>query len=188
MSLNAEPSAPEARAEQDLPPKSYANAAEEALEPESHANKTDGTHEHAAKRQRSRIDEIKANGIRIPSEGDMDSLEGVGQDSTPRSPTRGQHRRVGSRSSHSSLSRKYGEHVENDVFAQHQNGNGDALTRIKSPPDAGAIGRIDFVKRRNSELKSGRKAGAGWSRSKCVVLLYCSQHAILTGIEYALRP
>lgn len=166
MSLNAEPSAPDVRAEHHLPPKSYADAAEEALEPESHANHDNGVRDHTEKRKWNKLEKIKANGIKIPSNDGSESLEGVGQDSSPRSPTTKGHRRVGSRSSQGSLrGRKHGEHIEHDIFAQHQNGNGDALTRIKSP-DQDTVARRDGFKRRNSELKSGRQAGAGWSRSK----------------------
>ncbi|CAO2649144.1 Nn.00g100930.m01.CDS01 [Neocucurbitaria sp. VM-36] len=167
MSLNPEPSAPDERAVHDLPPKSYADAAEEALEPESHANNhTDGTVEHGGKRSRGKADQVKANGIRIPSEDDKDSLEGVGMDSSPKSPTVKGHRRVGSRSSHGSLSRKHGEQIENELYEKHQNGNGDALTSVKPPQQLEKVGRTDALKRRNSALKSGRQAGAGWARSK----------------------
>ena len=166
MSLNPEPSAPEERAVQDLPPKSYANAAEEALEPESHANNTDGTLEHAGKRLRGKIDEVKANGIKIPPAEDRDSLEGVGMDSSPKSPTVKGHRRVASRGSHGSIGRKYGEQMQKDLYEKHQNGNGDALTTVKPPQELEKVGRTDAFRRRNSELKSGRQAGAGWARSK----------------------
>ena len=169
MSLNPEPSAPDERAVHDLPPKSYADAAEEALEPESHANHTDGTVEHAGRRSRGKADQVKANGIKIPStDDDKDSLEGVGMDSSPKSPTVKGHRRVGSRSSHGSLGRKHGEHIENELYEKHQNGNGDALTSVKPPQELERVGRTDGLKRRNSALKSGRQAGAGWARSKYV--------------------
>ncbi|KAJ4352700.1 diacylglycerol O-acyltransferase 1 [Ascochyta clinopodiicola] len=45
--------------------------------------------------------------------------------------------------------------------------NGDALTTVKPPRDAEKDNRIDKpLKRRNSELKAGRQAGAGWAKSK----------------------
>ncbi|KAF1846000.1 diacylglycerol O-acyltransferase 2A [Cucurbitaria berberidis CBS 394.84] len=163
MSLNPEPSAPEERAGQDLPPKTYANAAEEALEPESHANHTDGTLEHAGRRVRDKAEQVKANGIKIPSAEDKDSLEGVGLDSSPKSPTVKGHRRGGSRSS---PARKRGEHTENGLYEKHQNGHGDALTTVKPSLELDKGARTDALKRRNSELKSGRQAGAGWARSK----------------------
>ncbi|KZM21133.1 2-acylglycerol O-acyltransferase [Ascochyta rabiei] len=45
--------------------------------------------------------------------------------------------------------------------------NGDALTTVKPPKEAEKDRRIDKPsKRRNSELKAGRQAGAGWAKSK----------------------
>lgn len=45
--------------------------------------------------------------------------------------------------------------------------NGDALTTVKPPKEAEQEKRIDKpLKRRNSELKAGRQAGAGWAQSK----------------------
>jgi 2-acylglycerol O-acyltransferase 2/2-acylglycerol O-acyltransferase 1 len=166
MSLNPEPSAPEERAEHQLPPKSYADAAEEALEPQSHANGTDGTTEHSGKNPRGKIDQVKTNGIKIPSEDEKTSLEGLGQDGSPRSPTVKGHRRVSSRTSHGSLGRRQGEH---DKHANgNGTGNGDALTSVK-PQQELQVAKKDRrtdLKRRNSELTTGRQAGAGWSKSK----------------------
>lgn len=188
MPLNSEPSVPEERAEQDLPPKSYADAAEEALEPESHANQNDGTLERTPKRLRSKAEQVKTNGIRIPSDEDKESLEGVGQDASPKSPTVKGHRRVGSRSSHGSLGRKHGEHIENELYEKNQDGNGDALTSVKPPQGLEKTPRTNPLKRRNSELKSGRQAGAGWARSKSVEAHCCSMAWLLTAAEYGLRP
>lgn len=162
MSLNPEPAGPEERAAQHLPPKSYADAAEEALEPASHANQTDGTREHTPKRVRSKIEELRTNGIKTPTHEDKE-LEGYGLDASPKSPTVKGHRRVGSRSSHGSLGRKHGEQVE---IEKRQNGHGEALASLKPERGLEKVGRTD-LKRRNSELKSGRKAGAGWATSKC---------------------
>jgi 2-acylglycerol O-acyltransferase 2/2-acylglycerol O-acyltransferase 1 len=174
MSLNPEPSAPEERVEHNLPPKSYADAAEEGLEPESHANGidgTDGTIEQPGKWLRGKINEVKTNGIKIPSEEDKTSLEGIGQD-TPRSPTVKGHRHVSSRSSQGSLGRKQGEQMQNDLYEKHPNGNGNgngnALTSVK-PQQELQLDKVDNrtdLKRRNSELTTGRQAGAGWSKSK----------------------
>jgi hypothetical protein len=181
MSLNPETAAPEERAEQHLPPKSYADAAEEALQKpdaqsQSHANGTtehpgtDGTVESSIEKKpgtflRYKGNEVTSNGMSIPSHDDKTSLEGIGQDATPRSPTVKGHRRVSSRSSHDSLGRKQGKLVE-----KHANGHGDALTTVKPPQEfevAKADRRIDF-KRRDQELTTGRQAGAGWSKSKYV--------------------
>ncbi|CAN9184078.1 unnamed protein product [Alternaria alternata] len=169
MSLNPEPSAPEERAEHHLPPKSYADAAEEALEPQSHANGTDGTMEDSGYRSRGgKMDEVKTNGIRTPVDDDRTSLEGLGQDGSPRSPTVKGHRRVSSRNSHGSLGRKQGEQAQNGTHEKHANGHGETLTSVKPQQEfqvAKADRRTD-LKRRNSELTTGRQAGAGWSKSK----------------------
>jgi 2-acylglycerol O-acyltransferase 2 len=190
MSLNPEPAAPEERAQHHLPPKSYADAAEEALQKpaaQSHANGTDGANEHAGtdgtieknmeKKAgtwlRYKNNEVKANGISTSSHDDKTSLEGIGQDATPRSPTVKGHRRVSSRSSHDSLGRKQGKQAQQaqsqtDVFEKHPNGNGKALTSVKPQQEfevAKADRRTD-LKRRDQELTTGRQAGAGWSKSK----------------------
>jgi 2-acylglycerol O-acyltransferase 2 len=185
MSLNPEPAAPEERADHNLPPKSYADAAEEALqkpEAQSHANGTDGTTEHAGSDGtvdkniernpgtwlRYKANEVvKTNGISTPSHDDKTSLEGIGQDATPRSPTVKGHRRVSSRSSHDSLGRKQGKQAHLQI-EKHANGNGDALTTVK-PQQEFAMAKADRrtdLKRRDQELTAGRQAGAGWSRSK----------------------
>jgi len=74
----------------------------------------------------------------IAAEDERERYEGAGQDSSPRSPTRG-HRRKGSRQSNGSIGRKHGEQLQ----------------RADEKP-----------KRRNSQLKSGRRAGQGWHTSK----------------------
>jgi hypothetical protein len=167
MSLNPEPAAPEERAELHLPPKSYADAAEEALEPESkpqsHANGTNGSVDEKQTKQAPKTktdDVVKANGTKTPPRRETEKLEGVGQDATPKSPTIKGHRRKASRSSLGSPGRKHGEHIDTDMFEKHPNGNGDALVSVKPPPE------LEKLKRRNSELKSGRQAGAGWAKSK----------------------
>lgn len=167
MSLNPEPAAPEERAELNLPPKSYADAAEEALEPASHVNGTDGTAEHTRQSLKGKADDVKANGITIPDKDEEESLEGMGQDASPKSPTAKGHRRKGSRSSMGSIGRKHGEQMDADVFEKHSNGNGDALVSVKPPRELEKDRRLD-VKPTNSELKSGRQAGAGWATSKYV--------------------
>lgn len=49
--------------------------------------------------------------------------------------------------------------------------NGDALTTVKPSEEANKDRRIDRpLKRRDSELKAGRQAGAGWAQSKYVHL------------------
>jgi hypothetical protein len=165
MSLNPEPAAPEERAEVNLPPKSYADAAEEALEPTSHANGTDGTIEHTKQRLTTKKDDVKVNGHTTPPKHETE-LEGFGQDATPKSPTAKGHRRKASRSSMGSPVRKHGEQIDSAVFEQRTNGHGraGALISVKPPKQL----EKENLKRRNSELKSGRQAGAGWAKSRYV--------------------
>jgi hypothetical protein len=175
MSLNPEPAAPEERAELNLAPKSYADAAEQALEPQSSPQGnggTDGTTDQAKQRPDNEAQNgSKPNGIKIAVQDQTERLEGVGLDASPKSPTaKGGHRRKGSRSSMGSIGRKHGEQMasDSDVFVEkHPNSHGDALVSVKAAPALDKHRRTD-VKRRDSELKSGRQAGAGWATSKCV--------------------
>jgi hypothetical protein len=169
MSLNPEPAAPEERAELNLPPKSYADAAEEALEPKSHANGTDGTIERPKQRLTTKTEDVKVNGAQTPPKQQTE-LEGYGQDATPKSPTAKGHRRKASRSSMGSPGRKHGEQIDTDVFEKRTNGHGrdGALISVKPPQEL----EKENLKRRNSELKSGRQAGAGWAKSRCVERAY----------------
>jgi hypothetical protein len=157
MSLNSEPAAPEERAELNLPPKTYADAAEEALEP-AHANGVDGTVESTKQRLRTTMDDV-ANGFHHHD----DSLEGVGLDASPKSPTAKGHRRKVSRGVHESIGRKHGELAGTELYEEHLNGHGEALISVKPRQD-----RDTIVSLKTSEFKSGRQAGAGWARSKYV--------------------
>lgn len=233
MSLNPEPAAPEQREAQDLPPKSFADAAHEALEPQSHANGADGA-ANTTQHDDVKTDGPKANGVAVlkivdtnghqdddkkPANGsvkdsssikDQESYEGTGIDDTPKSPKAKTHRRKSSRSSLGSVGRTFGVSIKNDLknaatdthdkatdaVAETKDGanelkneldgaraklddaflqekprfiNGDTLTTVKPPKEAEKDNRIDRpLKRRDSELKAGRQAGAGWAKSKCV--------------------
>ncbi|KAH6612574.1 diacylglycerol O-acyltransferase 2A [Boeremia exigua] len=168
MSLNPEPAAPEERDAQHLPPKSFADAAQEALEPRSHANGADGAANGTAQHHDNvKTAEPKANGV-DSSIKDKESYEGTGIDETPKSPKAKTHHRKGSRSSLGSVGRTYGPKLK-DAFLQEKPRfiNGDVLTTVKPSNEAGRDSRIDKpLKRRNSELKAGRQAGAGWANSK----------------------
>ncbi|KAH8726186.1 diacylglycerol O-acyltransferase-like protein 2B [Phaeosphaeriaceae sp. PMI808] len=89
------------------------------------------------------------------------SLEGVGLDESPKSPTAKGHGRKWSRSSAGSVGRKHGELIETEVLEKQCNEHGEALTSLKT-------GQTSYKSHRqkNSELKSGRQAGAGWARSR----------------------
>ncbi|CBX90391.1 similar to diacylglycerol O-acyltransferase 2B [Plenodomus lingam JN3] len=182
MSLNAEPAEPEEREVLGLAPKSYADAAEEGPQPsaESHvsptANGTTTTHDqngHGPWTRKMRVDEIRTNGTTTPppppppinQDEEKQQLEGLGQDASPRSPTIKGHRRVASRGSNASLGLKYSERVGSELVEEKANGHGDVLTTLGPSPELDRLPRSG-IKRRNSELKSGRKAGAGWATSK----------------------
>jgi hypothetical protein len=229
MSLNPEPSAPEERDAQQLPPKSYADAAEEALEPESHANNhVDGVAESHLPQAKETTNGIKPNGIKpngidilriVPAaetngndahdadnadnthdgnedqSRDRESYEGAGTDETPKSPVPKGSRKKGSRSSLGSIGRtqgsigrtqgvRIGSHghekshsnsssSSDGSIAGLANGNGttkiegDTLTTVKPTMELEKESQPERqLQRRNSELKAGRQAGAGWATSK----------------------
>lgn len=169
MSLNPEPSVPDEREEQDLPPKSYADAAEEAITPVSHVSNGSSKKSHKAKS----VENVQTNGrIHIPTDEETQEYEGSGQDNSPKSPTRG-HKRKTSSKSNGSIGRKHGEQlkneVKNEVYEKHENSNGKPLTSVKPPKDVEKdTPGPDAPKRRDSTLMSGRQAGAGWQKSKYV--------------------
>ncbi|PVH94961.1 DAGAT-domain-containing protein [Periconia macrospinosa] len=190
MSLNPEPSQPQERAQHDLPPKSYADAAEEALEPQqSHANgnghaglnaepsqpdEPDGAHDPAPKPKVLNITTNGAGAVQTASPDDVEKYEGAGLENGPRSPGRG-HRRKTSSKSNGSIGRKHGEvlkgeeNEEFEVYQKHEGRNGNTLTSVRTQDGYNKDAYTDKKKpskRRNSELKSGRQAGAGWHRSK----------------------
>jgi hypothetical protein len=202
MSLNPEPSAPEERDAQQLPPKSYADAAEEALEPESHAsNQVDGTAESHLPSVDETANGVKPNGIDIlrivpaaeandndahsvdkDEDRELLSYEGAGTDETPKSPVPKSSHKKGSRSSLGSIGRTQGVRINgrsssmsssNGSVTGLVNGNGttkiegDILTTIKPAMELEKGSQPERqLKRRNSELKAGRQAGAGWATSK----------------------
>lgn len=191
MSLNAEPSQPEERAEHNLPPKSYAAAAEEALEnqpepepePKSHEDQTDGAVDDAKDALAKKVHDFgydsthdaqpngnsHANGIKTIRIVPAEEYEGEGQDNSPKSPARNSHRRKASLKSNGSIGRKHGEQLQHELFAKHKDGDGEALTSVKPAADFEREGRTDKKPmRRNSELHSGRRAGEGWHKSKYV--------------------
>jgi 2-acylglycerol O-acyltransferase 2 len=162
-----EPSQPEEREARNLPPKSYADATEEALK-HSHDGASDGT--KASKTNHA--DHIQRNGrIRVPlGEGDKEQveLEGAGQDNSTKSPTRGHRRKTSSVKSNGSIGRKHGENLSNGTKQSLTSG-----IKLESGEDDEneAVARKKQAapkKRRESELKSGRQAGAGWQKSKYV--------------------
>ena len=92
-----------------------------------------------------------------------DSLEGMGLDASPKSPTAKGHRRKVSRGVHEAVGRKHCELAGTELYEEHLNGHGEALITVKPRQD-----RDTIVSLKTSEFKSGRQAGAGWARSKYV--------------------
>lgn len=193
MSLNAEPSQPEERAEHDLPPKPYVEAAKEGLNGVNGAansatnGATNGSiygspngdalgapdeasfgavetplEEEAPPKPR----EIRTNG-RVTAE----EYTGSGRDEAPHSPTRHTHKRVRSKPSNQ-LMREYQKHREPAlVVEQYRAGDGAQLVTAKAPDNYETEHREDTMKKvrqdpAKGELVSGRRAGAGWERSR----------------------
>ena len=121
------------------------------------------------------------NGSKTP-----ETFDGVGEDETPRSPTRRAHKKSSSKSLNGSVDKndskslqpnghKTGELVYENVY----NKSGDNLASIQPSsefytslkqrenkgPSSEPPRQITCHDRTNSELVSGRRAGAGWSRS-----------------------
>lgn len=167
VELNAEPSQPDERASRHLPPKSYADAAEEP-----NIDQNDGS-QSAPKPKSLNITTNTDGAVQTLSREDLEQYEGAGLENGPRSPERG-HRRRSSNKSNGSIGRKHGEVIRRhdnedyEVYEKHESRNGDTLTSVKTRNDYEKDSYTDKKpsKRRNSELKTGREAGAGWHTSK----------------------
>ncbi|KAF2099112.1 diacylglycerol O-acyltransferase 2A [Rhizodiscina lignyota] len=150
--LNAEPSRPDDRAEQHLPPKSYSDAAQQPP-PTTSSPQTNGIH---------RIDP--------PTPGEY---SGSGMGEAPQSPSRG-HKRVSSKPSNPKLngSAKKEQEGDNGSIVQERyrsiNGSGETLNSVKPSNEYDERLWQDRKERKKKqpELVTGRRAGAGWERSK----------------------
>jgi 2-acylglycerol O-acyltransferase 2 len=111
------------------------------------------------------------------------SYSGSGLGDTPRSPSR-THKRVSSKPSNSRLNgsvKKERDMDNGSVQEKYRAANGDVeLTSIKPADEYEEELRIDQLERnkRRAELVSGRRAGAGWARSRYSIpdnspLYYC---------------
>ena len=120
------------------------------------------------------------NGAKTP-----ETLEGMGEDETPKSPIRRVHKRTSSKSLNGSINKKpsqtllpNGTQPEGElVYENIYNKSGDNLASIEPSKDYYASlsqrenkpgnprPQLFAHDRTNSELVSGRRAGAGWSRS-----------------------
>ncbi|CAI6341880.1 unnamed protein product [Periconia digitata] len=168
--LNPEPSQPGERASHHLPPKSYAEAADEPA-----IDQADGHHSTPPPPATLKIT-TKGDGlVQTTHRDNTEQYEGTGLEDGPRSPERG-HRRKTSLKSNGSIGRKHGEVIFQDqsddieVYQKHEGRNGNTLTSVRVQDPYEKDTRTDVKKkpskRRNSELKSGREAGAGWHTSK----------------------
>lgn len=163
--LNAEPSRPDDRAAQHLPPKSYADAVEDPPPAEEHVSQANGV---------SNTNEISA-----PDENAKPGNEKVSQD-----PKRKQ-RRISSKPSRktSGKASKEAPETNGEIVNESEsdastivrerfkdaNGRSETLTSIRPSADYEAQLRQDKKEgrsRRGSQLVSGRRAGAGWERSR----------------------
>lgn len=137
--LNPEPADPQERAEHDLPPKSYADAAQEAID----SSQAENGHDYGKSNGSERNGKITVNA------GTEDPKKRV-------------------------------------VFERYSNGNGSVLTSVRPDPNYEELLKHDRQvapresakpskppsKRQDipkSQLKSGRKAGAGWQQSAYVI-------------------
>ncbi|KAF2142247.1 uncharacterized protein K452DRAFT_250173 [Aplosporella prunicola CBS 121167] len=184
MSLNTEPSQPEEREANDLPPKSYADAAE----PDGHTNGTDNDHRQQEPQEQPQEQQkpqkphpaqleihlpdpgksyadaaVQPNGASTPGE-----YVGAGLDTSPKTPTRG-HRRVKSKSSPKRSPEKDNEnHV---VYEKVSDVDGKKhLTSVKPDDEFEKNLRLDKDEKPkeedHKELTTGRQAGAGWEHSR----------------------
>ena len=92
---------------------------------------------------------------------------GQGEDATPRSPRRSLHKKSGSLRTNGVVKEKKDGQI---IVERFEDKDGEHLVSIKQEWDR-AKGK-PIMARRNSELVSGRKAGAGWEQSQYCYLEY----------------
>lgn len=80
-----------------------------------------------------------------------------------------------------------GKHQGSPLHEKPQLSNGEALTTVKPPMELEKTTRIEKSERRNSELKAGRQAGAGWAQSKYVRPLGRYEQLLTIVAEYDLH-
>ncbi|KAH9219061.1 diacylglycerol O-acyltransferase-like protein 2B [Leptodontidium sp. 2 PMI_412] len=211
--LNAEPANPEEHKDNNLPPKSYADAVEEEA-PAAGTNEskaTNGVMVSNGSNGTNGTGSGKASVLRIVNTGAPDAKEkeegkgerplverqesqreytATGLDDTPRTPPRNKHRKVGSKSSNSSLDK--GPSNENNKSngddkplkeskVKDDDGNTIVFEKFKEKKNGTKLVSIkldssfekhthesqkDALSRRKEDgLASGRKAGQRWERS-----------------------
>lgn len=117
-----------------------------------------------------KVDTLLHNG-RPPPE----LYSGQGEDATPRSPRRTPHKKSASLKANGLSKEKKEGQV---VVERYEDKDGEHLVSIRQAGDRGK-GK-PMAARRNSELVSGRKAGAGWEQSQYGDLRFCYHKYPLT--------
>lgn len=164
MSLNAEPSLPQEREAQHLPPKSYAEAAEQQAPNKANGidvKKTQELNKHSFNENGS----IPVNGNVTPNGQDKGEYIGSGQDDSRLSPVRRGHKRNSSLKSNGSVQEEKDDSRSSQIFEKYHDGDGELPTIVK-PSDDNEELRQDKKEAKKDELLAGRQAGAGWHRSR----------------------
>ncbi|TKA48308.1 hypothetical protein B0A49_12506 [Cryomyces minteri] len=137
--------------------KSYAEAVKEHGEPEPYVEAT----------EEGANDNTHQNGDATPEQ-----FVGAGMDETPRTPIRGLHKKSSSRHVNGVKKEKSEDTPSKVIYEKHQSPDGEHLVSVETTREyeiALAAGKRERSRqreeRRESELVSGRRAGAGWERS-----------------------
>lgn len=113
---------------------------------------------------KSCVDPVEGNVDTFPHDGRSSPelyYSGHGEDAAPRSPRRSRHKKSGSVKTNGILKEKKDGQV---IVEKYEDKDGEHLVSIRQAWDKGK-GK-PMAARRNSELVSGRKAGAGWEQSQ----------------------
>lgn len=169
-SVDYEPSNPQERANNQLPPKSYAEAIVE------------GTEKHAGQipqeaNAEATVEENEKNAGQIPQEADAeDTVEGT-EEHAGQIPQKANGVELPNGKEEPVEVNGLKRNIDDDrvVYANHTSPNGEKLTSIKpdeeglkhdarvTPRQKGRAGKK--LDRNDAKLASGRRAGAGWQRS-----------------------
>ena len=135
---------------------------------------------------KSYVDAVEANGDTFSNNGrpPPELYSGQGEDAAPRSPRRSPHKKSGSlRTNGISKVKKDGQ----IVVERYEDKDGEHLVSIRQAWDR--VKGKPVTARRNSELVSGRKAGAGWEQSQYGDLqFWCHTCRLIICAVSILRP
>ncbi|MCJ1431771.1 diacylglycerol O-acyltransferase 1 [Xylographa pallens] len=137
--LNAEPSQPQEREEQHLPPKTYVDAAVENLTGDSEKDNN------------------------TPSQ-----YIGQGEDDAPRSPLRKPHKRNGSLRVNGLRNKTSAQSLLVEKFRDRDGEHLTSINPLDSEDSGQQTQKSPSRRTGGGELVSGRRAGAGWEKSGCV--------------------